>query len=700
MRYTILFFSTVFVGFFACSQWKSAMAEKHFRLEHYTDALDLYSAMLLSKKPTKEIVLWTDWNRKAGLSAWETHQVLRAIDAMDQLESLGLRNAEDFELQIAALTCNQRYMEAEKMAREAAVRYPTKDFFKDYSELKLQLNEVQKNQWSYLLTPASFNSGKGEMTSFLKGENLLYCSRLERTRTLNPLYPRDHGFYYHLRQKSVLDNDGGDVVLMNKIGHCGPLTENSKGTMRVLTRNFKPTEKRNPNIPLGLFFMHQINGEWTETSPFPHNSDRYNTGQGCFGVDDSVLVFTSNRPGGFGGSDLYYSIHRNGKWLEPVNLGENVNTSRDECFPFIQGNLLFFSSNGHCGFGGLDIYQTTFGARNTIVNLGNELNSSADDFGILGNQQMTTGFITSNRLGNIDRIYSFERKEPKIDLIISLDGELVNLDTVAYRAFLNNQPFNFGKDFHGKTGARMTLFSDEIATIRCSIEGFETLQSLEISTLGIRRDTVIQRSLHLTKSTKLVYIIGIDKSTNERIDSLSISLDERHIGSVPYVELVKNASSSSFYVTSSGFLDVDTVVQWRNGIHTDTLILEMTPIKKGTVLELEDIYYDFNKATLRPESKETLDRLYQLLAREDVKIELGSHTDSRGSAAYNYKLSEERANSCFNYLVEQGIDPKKIIPKGFGESQPRITCEFEDCTEEMHQINRRTEIRFLESPEK
>jgi len=95
-----------------------------------------------------------------------------------------------------------------------------------------------------------------------------------------------------------------------------------------------------------------------------------------------------------------------------------------------------------------------------------------------------------------------------------------------------------------------------------------------------------------------------------------------------------------------------------------------------------------------------LDRLYQLLAREDVKIELGSHTDSRGSAAYNYKLSEERANSCFNYLVEQGIDPKKIIPKGFGESQPRITCEFEDCTEEMHQINRRTEIRFLESPEK
>jgi outer membrane protein OmpA-like peptidoglycan-associated protein len=653
--------------------------------------------MLSNKKPTKRMDVLVDWFRKAGRSAWELHETTKTIYTNEHLMWLEQRNEEDFMLQIAALTWNARYDEAEKMAKVAALSYPTNVYFNKFSSLNIRLNEVQKHQGSYLVAPSPFNSGKGEMTSFLSGNNLIYCSRKDRTRTLNPFYQRDHGFYYHLRQISVLNYMDGHAVLKEEAGHCGPLTENSKGTMRLLTRNFRAVAKGNTDIPVGLFFMHQINGIWTETGAFPYNSDKYNTGQACFGVNDSVIVFTSNRSGGFGGTDLYYSIYRNGIWLKPVNLGGKVNTSRDECFPYIQGDSLFFSSDGHCGFGGLDVFQTTMGLLDTVVNLGNEMNSSSDDFGLVGNQHMTKGFLTSNRLGNIDRIYSFERREPKIDLFISLEGDPVEIDSASYQAFINHQPLRFKKDLQGKTSAVISLGTDNVYTIRCAIEGFDSLQPIGVSTVGIRRDTVFHQGLSLTKLKKRVYLIGIDKATKERIDSLNFSLDDIPMGTAPWVEINNGRPTSSFYVSSKGFLDVDTLINWENGHQTDTLFLAMTPITKGTIVELEDIYYDFNKATLRTESKETLDRLYEMLAREDVKIELGSHTDSRGSTMYNFNLSEERARTCFSYLVERGIDPKKIIPKGYGESIPKIICEKENCSEDIHQMNRRTEIRFLES---
>jgi outer membrane protein OmpA-like peptidoglycan-associated protein len=695
MRLTILTFPLIFLCLSAHSQWRSSLAERRFRLQHYSDALDLYSSLLKTKKPTSQIEIWTNWTRKFGRCAWESHQTIKAIWAMEQLALLEQRNEEDYVLQIKALTWNAKYLEAENLAKEAAIRYPTNHFFKNLSDLKLKLDKVEKHQWSYLLTPATFNTGKGEMTSYLNGNYLIYCSRKERTRTFNPLYPRDHGFYYHVRELSVNNHDEENELIIDKRGHCGPLTENSKGTMRILTRNFESKLQGNPNVPIGLFFMHLINGNWVETGAFPFNGDLYNTGQACFGANDTMIVFTSNRPGGFGGTDLYYSINRSGKWLEPLNLGKTVNTAQDECFPFIQGDSLFFSSNGHCGFGGLDIYETSLNKLDTLFNLGNQINSTSDDFGILGNKEMTKGFITSNRTGTIDRIYSFERKEPSIHLLITLDGALPVIETANYSATINNHPFTFEQNQQDEITALLSLRTESEEFISCSFDGCDPLQSLTISTEGIRKDTTIYARFNLTASKRNLHVIGIDKLTHEAIDSLNISLDNGDFSPIPKVEIVSDTSKSSIYITSRGFLDVDTLINWEHHQRHDTLYIQMTPIKKGVVFQLEDIYYDFNKASLRPESKETLDRLYQLLNRENLQIELGSHTDTRGSSDYNLKLSKDRALACYYYLIGLGIPSKSILPVGYGELQPKISCDNSDCPETIHQMNRRTEIRIL-----
>ena len=363
--------------------------------------------------------------------------------------------------------------------------------------------------------------------------------------------------------------------------------------------------------------------------------------------DGEWLYFVSDMPGGIGGLDIWRCrLLSNGETGVVENLGTPINTAGDEMFPTFRPNGdLYFSSNGHPGFGGLDIYYTSLTSHpsslsSKLIHPGWPLNSQGDDFGMTFEGKKNQGLFCSNRgdLRGNDHIYSFYNPE----IIQTIKGWVYEQD------------------------------------------GYEL-------------------------PAAQVFMVGND-GTNLR-------LSVRGDGS--FIQEVKPGVDYVLLATCKGYLN-----------HQQELSIEATNTSKEHVLQfplanisapvlIENIFYDFNKATLRPESATALDELVQLLNENpNITIELSAHTDCRGSDQYNERLSQRRAESVVNYLIAHGIASDRLTPKGYGEAKPKrikrkvaekylflkegdvLTEEFiatlpEEQQEQCHQLNRRTEFIVL-----
>ena len=358
-----------------------------------------------------------------------------------------------------------------------------------------------------------------------------------------------------------------------------------------------------------------------------------------------VLYFASNRPGGKGRLDIWYSMaNKKGEFSAPKNCGPKVNTDRDEVSPFYDGatNTLYFSSNGWISMGGLDIYKSEGepGKNNSIENIGAPFNSSCDDFyyRFVGNDKK--GYLVSNRPG-----------------IFSVRGKTCCDDIFSY----------------------------------------EYLKQLHIAVKG-----------HVFDQATNAIIAGASvnlslKSDDSRGNDVVIGGDTTR-GDAPYFFNLKEEKQYKVSGTKDGYFavskDFNTV-----GVKTSdtiTVDLYMKQLERDKEYRLSNIYYDFNKWDLREESKHTLDTLYAILIENPtIIIELGSHTDARGSDSYNQELSQKRAESCVTYLIEKGVDKARITAKGYGKTKLLQDCsKIEGCPQdqngdcECHQLNRRTVFKI------
>ncbi|MDF2158838.1 OmpA family protein [Algoriphagus sp. CAU 1675] len=412
------------------------------------------------------------------------------------------------------------------------------------------------------------------------------------------------------------------------------------GNTIIYARGNSTSPKDLPEV--ALFASYFRGAGFTQPIWMPVNEDEtwYNTSP-AFSPDGSELYFASNRPGGYGGLDLYKATKlANGDFGNAVNLGPTINTPGNEFFPRIAPDgKFFFSSDGHPGYGKLDLFvaEKDESGKQIIKNLGENFNSKNDDFGIFFSEYPKSGFISSNREGGKgdDDIYFFEDKTPKpkiVNVLLNVttkqrvagepDAILEQARVVLYDG--NNK--QIGGDFSNRNGrVRFTLEPEADFTIITSKNGYFS-KSVPYSTKGKTPDpsTLIQDVTNITLDTTIVL---------------------------------------------------------------DQLILEKSII-------LENIYYDLDKAEIRPDAALELDKLVQILKdNPSIRIELSSHTDSRSSDAYNLDLSQRRAQSAVDYIVSQGISADRLVAKGYGESQLII----EDAkTEEEHQVNRRTEFKVIE----
>ncbi len=491
--------------------------------------------------------------------------------------------------------------------------------------------------------------------------------------------------------------------------HDGPVSFSPDGKSMVITKNTLGKHDDKEVVVLAIYFSKLIDSVWQEVTPFQFNNQAYNVGHACFSADGNRIYFASDQPGGFGGADLYYSDKNGDSWSEPVNLGENINTDQDELFPHVTSTTLYFSSKGHFGIGGLDVFSTNISLNGAVLNMGAPINTSFDDFGIIALPSEKGGFFSSNRGDFVDRIYSWTRKDP----LIFFDGGI-------YANYTEKEPFInhylVMKDittletdtlFTDSTGRFQTqLFVNHDYIFKTEEQYFELKAPLNISTAGIIKDTTLTGDLLLDPLTIIVSLKVIEKGTNIPIANAKTTVFSFLTGkdtvmmtnTVGLVTLqVDRFTEYQAHAGKRGYVDDQTKFKTDDqGDKVIELLLQLPQIKKGDKFKLENIFYDYNKSTLRPESAASLDKLAEFLIENKLKIELASHTDARGSITGNQKLSQARAQSCVDYLIKKGVPKTSIIAKGYGETQLINRCkDGVTCSEEEHQANRRTEVRIL-----
>ena len=426
-----------------------------------------------------------------------------------------------------------------------------------------------------------------------------------------------------------------DDNINNEKVNEGSITFSEDGMYMIFAKGNDGKSSGRNNVD--LYWSRFRRGGWTNPRLLNVNTSRSWDSTPYLSKDGKTLYFASNRSKGYGGTDIYKAnVNRRGRWINIQNLGPEINTPGNELFPSVtEDGRLYFSSDNHEGFGGLDIFVATRrGGKITISNPGKPLNSRGDDFGV-NPYNPTRGFFTSNRDGGKgdDDIYTFVNDDP-------------NLKIVNYVL----------------KGTTLTQKNDDKELI---ILGNSSVKLLD-------KEGVVIEETFTDDNGEFEFIVYTDE------------------------EYLLIGEKENYFSTRGGFstigkeLDKTKLKEFITNVEFEkNLILDRIIVNKSIVLD--NIYYDLDKADIREDAAIELDKLVIILEdNPNISIELSSHTDDRSSVEYNQDLSQRRAESAVSYILSKGIDRSRISAKGYGESQLLI---LNAKTEDEHQINRRTEFK-------
>ena len=506
---------------------------------------------------------------------------------------------------------------------------------------------------------------------------------------------------------------------LNSKYHEGPMTFFKDERQLIFTRNNSLSGSSNDKSSDGVnklkLYSARFDGDkWDHVEELPFNSDEYSCGHPALNREDTKLYFVSDMPGGFGGTDIYVAEYKGGAWGVPVNLGSDINTEGNEMFPFIdEYNNLYFSSDGHAGLGGLDMFYVELENDKPLAlpeNLGTPLNSEKDDFGIITDGERNKGLFSSNRLRGYsdDNIYAFNRKCREINILVydANTGDVLEAAEVRLIKYGVNQDL-YMTDSYGKVSLCMDtgldyqfkVFKDGYET---STVGYESLMNGEGNYGEIKV---------MLESSKLPLVKGTIRSelTNEPIAGATVVLTNTRDESTETVITGKDGKyefqpvKKGKYVVSAvkenyatNTEEVGKIKPKKNEQESYEQNLGM--IAAGDIFRIENIYYDYGKSEIRKDArKELMTTVLPVLKKyPEIVIEIRSHTDSRSSTEFNQELSQSRARSVVEFLASHGVEMERMQFAGFGESMLVNECaDGVNCSEKKHQQNRRTEFKVL-----
>ena len=442
--------------------------------------------------------------------------------------------------------------------------------------------------------------------------------------------------------------------------------------------------------------------------------DKYNEGHATISRNGRTLIFTADYPDGYGNKDLYMITKIGNKWSKPINLGPNVNTPFDEMFPYLyQDTILFFSSNGHNSIGGLDLFVSTFSNNEwkKPKQLKFPINSGADDFNIQFFNKLNEGLFCSNRLGGsgFDDIYSFHG----IPWDITYYGKVISFNDkkpISGAQIVLYYSNNIDTIYTDKNGFfSIDLDPNKYYNITITKDGFENIIEIFNPTLFKFITPISLYYAYELKPAKRIAILE-GKITDSEKNIPSANHKVSLVGTKGYVDETQTNDKGYFKFDNVPINNKYTVIATKNDFLTQSKEIEITnkqrkyelnfevePAKHDREYVIENIYFDFDKATLKEESKIELDKLAQLLKlNPNLIVQINSYCDERGTDEYNIKLSQQRAQAVVDYLISKGISPNRLIAKGWGKTNPVIPNA---TTEEEHQLNRRTTFNIIQSDE-
>lgn len=625
----------------ACSTEKKAT--KAFQRGEYQNTINLY------KKSN---------SREAGKKNYFIAESYRLSNRLKEAEPFyekaGGRGIDKDSVQFyyaQSLKANSKYEEASKQLEELQNRTSNeklKDRARaDIDGLKYLGNLRQKPSYYRVKNLELLNSPASEYAPAYLNNELYYTSSRGNGRIYEATGTPFTNLYKVASRGAVVDMATATQLPSNintENVNNGCATFSPDGKIMVFAKG--NTGKRKGGEDVDLYLARFRNGVWSEPQIITGsvNSPKSWDSTPAFSPDGRSLYFASNRDGGYGGTDLYIAqMDSRGRFSRVRNLGPEINTAGNELFPYVAEDAkLYFASDAHPGFGGLDLFTVKRASgKTTIQNLSEPVNSTGDDFGIFL-VRPDRGFFTSNREGGKgdDDVYTFVNEDP--------DLRVVNY----YLAGVTYTPDKAGK--------------------------LQVLSNTKVSLVDANNN-ILQD-----------YVTGTDGKFLFRVYE---NEDYDLIGELDGY-LIKRQD----YTTKGKSVDPKTLKELLTNITLDTLIV-LDKIEINKIFPLENIYFDFDKHAIRPDAAGELDKLVQLLIdNPEIKIEMGSHTDSVDNNVYNYELSKRRAEATVSYLISKGIAPDRLTARGYGEEVPIARNTNPDGTDNPkgRAKNRRTEFKILE----
>jgi outer membrane protein OmpA-like peptidoglycan-associated protein/tetratricopeptide (TPR) repeat protein len=512
----------------------------------------------------------------------------------------------------------------------------------------LKLIELQSGRFNISTVP--FNSELSDFSPTLNKGEIIFTSNRKTRRASQRIHNWNNQPFSELY--SITVSEEGDPIRyrsnVNSRYHESSAVFTKDGQTMYFTRNNFIKSKRGKDNSgktlLKIYRSKRTEKGWSEAEELPFNSNEFSNAHPTLSADGKHLIFSSDRPGGEGQSDLYKVSIDGDSFGEPVSLGDAINTEGRETFPFVDtNNDLYFASDGHVGLGGLDIFvseMTSEGNYEKGFNIGAPINSKADDFSFVINSTTGLGYFASNREGGKgeDDIYAFEQTAQLIkNCRQSLSGEVRDKDTddliIDAKVVLLDSDNNVMEETKSDMNGAFSFDVIECSTgyaIRASKPDFSTAEKSFVTT-----------GEYESEVKKTLYILS--EEDNE--------LRDAKVGE-----------------------------------------------DLGVLLNLNPIYFDLSKSYIRPDAQIELLKVVEVMKKfPTLKIDVRSHTDSRSSDAFNLRLSEARAQSTIDYLVGAGISRDRITGRGYGETQLLNRCANGiPCSEADHQLNRRSEFIIVQ----
>ncbi|WP_095953342.1 OmpA family protein [Flavobacterium sp. ACN6] len=632
-------------------------ADKKYDEYAYADAIKVYENLVNAENNNEGIM------QRLANSYYFNGELKSALKWYEQLFAINPNQQSEYLYRYAqSLKSAGNYRKSDEVLQkfnEQAVLEKRADLIrsdKNYLEL------IKENSGRFQIADAGVNSNFSDYGSTVYNNKIVFTSARDTGGVVKANFQWTNRSFSRL-YTAVLMPDGSvgkpELLVKRKkdnFNESSPIFTKDGRTMYFTRNNFTDGKRRSNDKNVTLLKLYKaelIDDEWKNIQELPFNSDQYSTAHPALSVDEKTLYFASDMPGTLGQSDLFKAaINEDGTFGKPENLGPAINTEGRETFPFISGdNELYFATDGRPGLGGLDIFAVRIKANGTfdeVLNVGEPVNSKQDDFAFSIDSKNRNGFFSSNRESSqgLDDIYRFTETK-RLICEQNLTGTVTDAES---NELLANTSLTLFNDKFDPVG---TIFTDDKGNYSFTAVKCGRKYTIRTSKNDYNAKEV---AVHISKDAETTLMIGLNK-------------------------VFKPLAAKTIEVKK----------------------IAISPVKLGSIrvgadlaklLHLPMNFFDLGKATIKKTSEPQLLKVVNLLKEyPNMKLDIRSHTDSRSSSESNQILSEKRAQSTKNWLVQKGIGEERLSAKGYGETQLVNKCaDGVKCTEKEHMQNRRSEF--------